>query len=95
MTEKEIAIQLITLMAHVEGISEENQLTPPIEVRATDRDGTQWEFEYSPEWDSVDILFEVPKLPVSLRLTDAMGKSVETEITDLTLRPEWIKRFLQ
>lgn len=95
MTEKEIAVQLIALMAHVEGISEENLLIPPIEVRATDRDGTQWEFEYSPEWDSVDVLYEVPKLPVLLRLTDAMGKSIETGITDLTLRPEWIARFLQ
>lgn len=95
MNEKETAIQLITLMAHVEGISEENQLIPPIEVRVIDRDNKVSDFEFSPEWDSVEILQEAPRLPVSLRLTDAKGKARETEITDLTLRPEWIRRFLQ
>jgi hypothetical protein len=95
MNEREIAIQLFTLMAHVEGISEENQLIPPIEVRATDRDGKVSDFEFSPEWDSVDILQTAPRLPVSLRLTDAKGKTIETDITDLTLRSEWISRFLQ
>ena len=49
MNEREIAIQLFTLMAHVEGISEENQLIPPIEVRATDRDGKVSDFEFRPE----------------------------------------------
>jgi hypothetical protein len=95
MNEREIAVQLITLMTHVEGISEENQLIPPIEVRATDRDGRVSDFQYSPEWDSVDILHEAPRLPVSLRLRDAKGKTIETNITDGTLRPEWIRRFLQ
>lgn len=42
----------------------------------------------------MDILREVPRLPVSLRLTDANGKGIETEISDLTLRPEWLRPFL-
>ena len=93
--EKEIAIQLITLMAHIEGISAEQQFVSPVEVNVTDQDGKVWDFEYSPEWDSADLLQVAPTLPVTLRLTDAEGKSVEIDITDLTLRPEWIKRLLQ
>jgi hypothetical protein len=95
MNEREIAIQLIALMAHIEGISEEQQFVPPVEVNATDQDGKVWNFEYSPEWDSVDLLPVAPSLPISLRLKDANGSFVETQITDSTLRPEWLKRFLQ
>jgi hypothetical protein len=95
MTERETAIQMIALMAHIEGISEEQQLVPPVEVNATDQDGKVWAFEYSPEWDSVDLLQVVPRLPITLRLKDANGSFVETRITDSTLRPEWLKRFLQ
>lgn len=95
MNEREIAMQLIVLMAHIEGISEEQQFVSPVEVNATDLDGNEWGFEYSPEWDSADLLQIAPTLPVTLRLKDAKGKSVETQITELTLCPEWIKRFLQ
>jgi hypothetical protein len=94
MSEREIAIQLIALMAHVEGIAEEQKFVPPVEVSATDLDGQIWEFEYSPEWDSVGLLHVTPRLPMTLRLKDASGNSVETRITDSTLRPEWLKRFL-
>jgi hypothetical protein len=93
--EKEIAIQLITLMAHIEGMSAEQQFVPPVAVNATDQDGNEWDFEYSPEWDCVDLLQVAPTLPVTLRLKDANGKFVETQITELTLRPDWIKRLLQ
>jgi hypothetical protein len=93
--EKEIAMQLIALMAHIEGISDEQQFLLPIEVNATDQDGNEWDFEYSPEWDSVDLLQVAPTLPVTLRLKDANGRFVETQITELTLRPDWIKRLLQ
>jgi hypothetical protein len=95
MNEKEIAIQLIALMAHIEGISEERQFVPPVEVNVTDQDGKVSGFEYSPEWDGVDLLQTPPRLPVTLRMKDANGSSVETRLTDLTLRPDWIKRFLQ
>jgi hypothetical protein len=95
MTEREIAIQLIALMAHVEGISEENRFVPPIEVTVTDRDSHELEFEYSPEWDELNGMLVPPKLPVTLRLTDAEGSTVETRLTDLTLRADWIKHFLQ
>jgi hypothetical protein len=95
MNEREIAMQLIALMAHIEGISEEQQFVSPVEVNATDKDGNEWDFEYSPEWDSAGLLQIAPTLPVTLRLKDANGKSAETQITELTLRPEWIKRFLQ
>ena len=95
MNEREIAMQLIALMAYIEGISEEQQFVPPVDVNATDQDGKVWNFEYSPEWDSVDLLQIAPISPVTLRLKDANGKSVETQIAELTLRPEWIKRFLQ
>jgi hypothetical protein len=93
--ERNIAIHLIALIAHVEGISEEQKFVPPVAVNVTDQDGKVWDFEYSPEWESVDILHVAPKLPVSLRLTDAKGNAIETEITDLTLRPEWIRPFLR
>ena len=88
-------MQLIALMAHIEGISDEQQFLLPIEVNATDQDGNEWDFEYSPEWDSVDLLQVAPTLPVALRLKDANGRIVETQITELTLRPDWIKRLLQ
>ena len=88
-------MQLIALMAHIEGISDEQQFLLPIEVNATDQDGNEWDFEYSPEWDSVDLLQAAPRLPITLRLKDANGNSVETRITDSTLRLEWLKRFLQ
>jgi hypothetical protein len=92
MNEREIAIELIAL---IEGISEEQQFVPPVEVKATDQDGNAWDFEYDPERDCVNLLQIAPTLPVTLRLKDANGKSAETQITELTLRPEWIKRFLQ
>ena len=95
MKEKEIDMKLIALMAHIEGISDEQQFLLPIEVNATDQDGNEWDFEYSPEWDSVDLLQVAPTLPVTLRLKDANGRFVETQITELTLRPDWIKRLLQ
>ncbi len=95
MNERNIAIELIAFMAHVEGIAEENRLVPPIEVNATDQDGRGWNFEYSPDWDSLDIVNVTPKLPLSLRLRDANGNIVETAITNLNLRPEWLKRFVQ
>jgi hypothetical protein len=93
--EKEIAVQLITLMAHVEQISAEQKFVPPVAVNVTDQDGKVWDFEYSPEWDSVDILHEAPRLPVSLRLTDVKGRYVETPVSELMLRSDWIKPFLQ
>jgi hypothetical protein len=95
MNEREIAMQLIALMAHVEGISEENQFVPPVQVNATDQEGNVSDFKYSPEWDCADLLQVAPTLPVILRLTDANGRFVETRITELTLRPDWIQRFLQ
>ena len=92
MDEKQIAMQIIAFMAHVEGISEDEQLVPPVEVNATDRSGTVFDFEYSPEWDGVD-LYDAPSLPVSLRLTDATGRVIKTKITDFTLRPEWVQKL--
>ncbi len=95
MTEREDAVQLIALMGHVEGIAEENRFVPPVEVDAIDRDGQVWSFEYSPAWDSVDMLNVAAKLPLNLRFRDANGAMLEVDITDWTLRPEWLKRFLQ
>lgn len=48
--EKAITFKLIALMAHVEGISEEQKFVAPISVNITDKDGKVWDFEYSPEW---------------------------------------------
>ena len=95
MNEKQIDFQLIRFMAHIEGIAEESQLDPPIRVKASDRGGTMWEFEYSPDWDSLDVLRVIPALPISVRLQDANERIAETEITDWALKPEWMKRFLQ
>lgn len=93
--QKEISVQLIALMAHVEGICEERGLVPPIDVTATDIDGNVWEFDYSPEYDWVDLLQVAPRLPITLRLIGANGDSAELLIADLNPRPEWMRPFLQ
>jgi hypothetical protein len=92
---KEIARQLIVMMAQVEGVCEEHKLIPPIEVNATDLQGRVWGFDYSPEGDSVEVLLVAPSLPLTLRLRDAEGSTAEARISSLTLRPVWMKRFLQ
>jgi hypothetical protein len=79
-------------MAHVEGICGEHKLVPPVRVNAVDQDGTVWDFEYSP--DSVGVLQAMPRLPIRLRGTDSTGRVAEMEITELTVRPDWIERFL-
>jgi len=91
----EIAKQPIVLMGHIETICEERGFIPPVEVNATDFDGTVWEFDFSPEYDSVDLLLVAPRLPVTLRLRDAKGSSAEAQVTDLRCPPGWIRRFLQ
>jgi hypothetical protein len=93
-SEKEMVSNLISLMGHVEGITEENGLAPPVEVSATDCDGNQWNCEYYPHRDWVHCLPVVLHLPITLRLIDANGRTVEHEIADL-LRPEWLKTFVQ
>ena len=55
MNPKEIAAQQIMLMAHVEDICEKQGLVPPIEVIVVDADGNQYDFEYRPENDGVDL----------------------------------------
>ena len=91
----EISRQLMALMAHVETTCEERRLVPPIEVTATDLDGNDWRFEYSPDYDWVDLLRVAPRLPITLRLIGANGDSAEVQIADLNPRPQWMKPFLQ
>lgn|ERR1035438_4668027 len=93
--QKEISRQLIAFMAHVEGTCEERGLVPPIDVTATDLDGNESRFDYSPDYDWVDLLRIAPRLPITLRLIDANGDSAELRITDLNPRPEWMRPFLQ
>lgn len=93
--QKEISVQLIAFMAHVEGTCQERGLVPPIDVTATDVDGNVWEFDYSPEYDWVDLSRVAPKLPITLSLIDGNGDSAEVRITDLNPRPEWMRPFLQ
>lgn len=92
---KEIAGRLVVMMAQVERVCEEHKLMPPVEVNATDPHGRVWEFDYSPEDDSVEVLLVAPSLPLTLRLRDAEGNTVEVRITSLTLPRHCMKRFLQ
>lgn len=92
---QEISSQLVGLVAHVERICEEHGLLPPFEISVTDACTKVREFDYSSEWKSVDLLHVALKRPITLRLRDAEGSFAELQITGLTLRPEWIHRFLQ
>jgi hypothetical protein len=79
MNKREVANQLMALMAHIVVISEENQFAPPIEVNATDQDRNEWDFEYSPGCD-VDLMLASPKLPITLRLRDSKGTLLRREL---------------
>ena len=91
----EIKSQLIAVMAHVETVCEERGLIPPIDVTITNFDGNEWRFDYSPDYEWVDLLPVAPRLPITLSLIDGNGDSAEVRITDLNPRPEWMRPFLQ
>ncbi|HEX4919882.1 MAG TPA: hypothetical protein VFV92_03990 [Candidatus Bathyarchaeia archaeon] len=93
--EQKIVSKLIALMAQVEAICEAHRLLPPVEITARDRQGRLFNFDYDPEWDSVELLHVAPEPPITVRLGDANGTVVEVEITDFAVRPEWMKRSLQ
>ena len=95
MNPKEIATQQIKLMAHVEDICEKQGLVPPIEVNVVDADGNQYDFEYRPEDDGVDLPPVPVKLPLALTFTDANSTQLERRLFDVAPSPEWHKRFVQ
>ncbi|HLN98974.1 MAG TPA: hypothetical protein VK208_10980 [Pyrinomonadaceae bacterium] len=95
MNPKEIATQQIKLMAHVEDISEKQGLVPPIEVNVVDADGNQYDFEYRPADDWVDLPPVPVKLPLALTFTDANSTQLERRLFDVAPSPEWHKRFVQ
>jgi hypothetical protein len=92
---QEIASQQILLMAHVEDICEKQSLVPPVEVDVVDASGNQYNFEYRPENDRVDMPAEPILPPVLLSFTDAEGIRVEQRLSDFAPSPEWTKPFLQ
>jgi hypothetical protein len=62
---EEIASQRIALMGHVEEICEKQGLVPPVEFNVVDV-GNQYDLEYSPEYDEVDLPAVPIILPVAL-----------------------------
>lgn len=95
MNPKEIAAQQIKLMAHVEVICEKQGLVRPIEVIVVDADGNQYDFEYRPEDDGVDLPPAPVKLPLALSFTDVNSKELEQRLFDIAPSPGWHKRFVQ
>ena len=93
--EKEIQSKLIVTMAYIEEFSDENHLVPPIEVSLTDASGHDWQFDYHPESDWVDMERRAPKLPVAVLLRDSEGTIVEARITTFSLPARWMAPFLQ
>lgn len=69
-------------MAHVEDICEKQGLVPPVEVDVVDASGNQYNFEYGPENDRVDLPPEPMMPPVLLSFTDAKGVRVERRLSD-------------
>ncbi len=95
MNRQEITAQQIALMGHVEEICEQQGLVPPVEVHIVDASGNQYDIEYCPESDWVD-LPPVPIMPpVVLDFTDAKGIRLERRLSDFAPSPEWKKPFLQ
>jgi hypothetical protein len=95
MNPQETAAQQIALVGHVEEICEHQGLVPPVEVNIVDASGSQYDIEYCPESDWVD-LPPVPIMPpVVLDFTDATGRRMERRLSDFAPSPEWTKRSLQ
>ena len=92
---KELIVQQISLMGYVEGICEEHDLVPPVEVSVACGRNESFEFDYTPESERVELPLVHLQLPLILRLTDAAGKSHEAVLSDLTPSPEWARRFSQ
>jgi hypothetical protein len=95
MKPQEIAGQWIALMGHVEEICEKHGLVPPVEVNVVDADGNQYDFDYSPEDDRVDLPPAPIMPPVVLTFIDTQGFRVERRLLDLAPSPESRKRFVQ
>ena len=95
MNPQEITAEQIAFMGHVEEICERQGLVPPVEVNVMDAGGNQFNFEYGPKYDVVDLPPVSIMLPVVLRFTDAKGIRVEQWLSDFVPSPEWKKLFLQ
>lgn len=87
----EVMLPKCVLMGHVEDISTNHGLVSPVEVKVVDADGTAYDFEYSPEYESVNLPPVPGRPPLLLRLTDAKGTHVEQKLADLGMPPEWRK----
>jgi hypothetical protein len=79
-------------MGHVEEICE--KLFPPVEVNVVDADGNQYDFDYSPEDDRVNLPPAPIMPPVVLTFIDTPGVRVERRLLDLAPSPESRKRFV-
>ena len=95
MKPQEIAGQWIALMGHVEEICERHGLVPPVEVHVVDADGNQYDFDYSPEDDRVNLPPAPIMPPVVLTLTDAKGVQMKLRLLDFAPSPESTRRFVQ
>jgi len=82
-------------MAQVEDICEKQGLVPPVEVNVVDADGNQYDFEFRPEDDGVDLPPLSIVLPVVLTFTDATDTRMERRLSDIAPSPDWHKLFVQ
>ncbi len=78
---EEIASQRIALMGHVEEICEKQGLVPSVEFNVVDV-GNQYDLEYSPEYDEVDLPAVPIILPVVLTFIDSRGVRLERTLHD-------------
>ena len=89
MNPKEIATQHIFVMSHVENICEKQDLVPPVEVNVVDAGGNQYDFEYRPEDDEVDL----PPLPIVLPLEATFSDAKGTRLERATIPRRTIARM--
>ena len=61
-------------MGYVKEICEKQGLVPPAEVNVVDAGGNQYDFDYSPEYDEVDLPSVPIMLPAVLSFTDREGQ---------------------
>jgi len=68
MNRREGTAQQILLMGHVEEACEKRGLVPPVEVNVSDAGGYQYDFDFSPEYDVIDLPAVLIMPPVVLRM---------------------------
>jgi len=85
-TEIQVQNQIVLLMTKIEQLCQERMLTFPVRATVIVAEDKQWAFVFGPY--EMDLLLPPPVPPFILRLTDALGNSVEELVTELSVRKE-------